>query len=755
MMNQDQVRLAPTAEPDLSGQLPATLEAASPFRQQSPAFRRFIERMRSQLRAYQCNYEAPFSDDILLGLAQRLSTGAPILMSNPDDAPVAFGRDWDFRAGGSMNYDLMRQYMASFIHHGVLAHELGHSLGQRHNFTASADAINYNDNYWRVRGQGHPAGIRPRYEYLADSRDGHYYSDQEIAGRVDEWSYSSVMDYKGLNEDAHGIGRYDYAFVLNGYVSMVEAFRQVANQDRALMYSANVAGNGLSTPFDTIDWARGGPIHGMHYSMIPSIFGTNPDGTPNIGNANRYNVFLNETQTTSVPGFGSPSFSNVTNDGHVLVPYRFDSDERAGLVWQDQRYDNGADAFESLHYVTSHWLDYYFQNSYARLRSGFSTSGYVSRMWGRYLEQLRQTTQLLAFDLINYADFFADQPGWDAYVNSPTELGGYVNHAAMSMSADAVVAQLTMPEMGTHNTRTLTDGQRLVTNVGFGTGIDIPINIGRAFESNWRQDVGFFWYDMLNRAGSYYDKMLSVDALVDPDLYLLGRDTPVDIRLFQLSYYTMYPDQMIRLFGALLSEDTTDYAPIVQTTGQHPISRTHVATINLPPGAGMNQSGRVIDATHLPIDPQDHFTVQLGSAVNTIAQFPATYDQRYMDYARLWIDGSLESITVANPDTNTVTFTDPWTHETFRALHFGTATGEPGASVGPSPLVHTSTGAVANEAGVAARMLLHVRDLDAARLAATTPAAAAPIETQERQYIDLLHVMRELTRWFGTGHISN
>ena len=104
-------------------------------------------------------------------------------------------------------------------------------------------------------------------------------------------------------------------------------------------------------------------------------------------------MFLRETTSTVIPNFGSPDFTNTTADNHVLVPYRFDSDERAGLVWQDQRYDNGANQYESVHYVASHLIDYYFINSFSRLRSGFNTAGYVKRIWSRYLDQLRQTTK--------------------------------------------------------------------------------------------------------------------------------------------------------------------------------------------------------------------------------------------------------------------------------------------------------------------------------------------------------------------------
>jgi hypothetical protein len=762
MMNEQQARLAPTKLPDDNALLPSTLNAASPFRQQSSAVRHTIERIRSTLSAYQCGMEAGFQDDLLLGLAQRLATGAPIMQSDPLDKPVAFGRDWNFKkSGGGLDYDLMRTYARQFIHHGVLAHELGHSLGQRHNFTASADAINYNDQYWVVRMKGHAAGLRPRYEYLADTKnDGNYYSKDEIAGRIDEWSYSSVMDYKGLNEDAHGIGRYDYAFVKNGYVNMVEAFKNVTDNTKALTYAYNVAGNGMSTPLDLGEWPA--KIHGMHYTQIPDIFGTNSDGTPALRADNRYDVFLKETTASDVSGWGTPSFSNATNDGHVLVPYRFDSDERAGLVWQDQRYDAGPDPFESRHYVTSHLIDYYFMNSYARLRSGFSTEKYVTRMWSRYLDQLRQTTQINAFDLIEWQDFFSSTPNFNAYMTDPKELGGHVNLQAMSLSVDTMVAILSMPEVGGHVNQKQFDNTNLIVPDTQGTGqspFNIAINDGRAFESNWRNDAGFWWYDMLDRAGAYYDKVMMLQALTDPDLLLLARDTPSDIRLFELNFYTMFPDQMVRLFGSLLSEDVGDFAPIVsQANGQQVISRAHVATMNSAP--------RTIDATHQLLDPQDHFTIQLWAAVQTMAQFPATYDQRYMDLTRLWIDGSVEQITTTSP---TVYFPDPFSGQTYRALHFSCSaqTSSAGAcdpvtgactlsapGVGCSPYLHLASGKVSDEAGVAAKMLLHLQDLEQARqnaLTAKDTATAGNLEQQERKYLDLVNVMRSLTVQFGHG----
>lgn len=745
LMSPAQVRLAPGERFDQTELSEELLRRASPLRGQGPASRRAMRALHSQLQRHQCGLRAGVSDEVLEGIARRVATGEPI-RAQGEDADMAFGRTWVFRrADGALDLDTVRLWARQFVHQGVLAHEIGHALGMRHNFASSADALNYHDRYWRLRAQGHRLGLRPRYEYLSDPMDGRYYSEAERDGRVEEYAYASVMDYRGANEDAHGLGRYDRAFIKHGYVGLVEAFRQVPREGRAMQWAINTMAGGFSSNYDLQAWAGGGAVRGIHYTHIPEIHGARPDGTPEVTDENRYDVFLRETRSREVPGFGDPPFTNVTADGHLLVPYRFDSDERAGLVWQNQPYDAGADAYESVRYVAGRWLDHYFLDSFARRRSGFSTEGYVNRQWGRYLENLRQVTQLLAFDRIIDDDFFAGAPGWDAWRSDPDERAGVLNDATLAAAVDAMAAQLLMPEVGDHGRRSSVDGVRWAeSDPTDPTFVSVELNRGRYFESTWRFDQGWWWYEQLDRAGSFYDKTMALQALVDPDLSLVGRDTAGDIRLFQLNAFTIYPAQMTRLFGALLSEDRGDFAPIIRTDGEFEIQRTSVATLNLPPGA----NGRVLDGNHVPLDPQTGFTLQVWSAALTMSGFPATFDRRYMDFARLWIDGSAEAISVDDPARSTVAFTDPWTRQVFRAQHFGAARGEPGAAVGASSLVHRATGATANEAGVAARMLLHARDLEAAWREAERggdPTAAARWESELRRYVDLLRVMRDLT----------
>ena len=88
------------------------------------------------------------------------------------------------------------------IFQSTAAHEIGHTLGLRHNFSGSYDALNYPSGYWALRDDG---SMAPRaYDPMTSA---------ERAGRIRELQYSTVMDYGNnfLSTDASGLGHYDFA----------------------------------------------------------------------------------------------------------------------------------------------------------------------------------------------------------------------------------------------------------------------------------------------------------------------------------------------------------------------------------------------------------------------------------------------------------------------------------------------------------------------------------------------------------------
>jgi hypothetical protein len=50
--------------------------------------------------------------------------------------------------------DKMWNYLRSKLNYAVIAHEMGHTMGMRHNFASSWDKFNYRPQYWQLRTRG-------------------------------------------------------------------------------------------------------------------------------------------------------------------------------------------------------------------------------------------------------------------------------------------------------------------------------------------------------------------------------------------------------------------------------------------------------------------------------------------------------------------------------------------------------------------------------------------------------------------------
>src|SRR6185369_2022098 len=96
------------------------------------------------------------------------------------------------------------------------------------------------------------------------------------------------------------------------------------------------------------------------------------------------------------------AFVRQDGDGRPMVPYFFCSDEFVGNL-TCQRFDSGADAYEQSNDLISRYNNFYLLNNFKRDRYTFHTSsGYQSRIAGRYLDILRE--QLTWYSLLR-ADF--------------------------------------------------------------------------------------------------------------------------------------------------------------------------------------------------------------------------------------------------------------------------------------------------------------------------------------------------------------
>ena len=140
------------------------------------------------------------------------------------------------------------------IYSGVQAHEIGHTIGLRHNFAGSADALNYFPQYWTLRqktfnedcdgagfrtfdpfgyaiGEVAPTGCdgdspsaEEHAQLLAELHHGVVDADTNVRS-INYYESSTVMDYHGeKNGREGGLGLYDYAAIAYAYTEMLEVF---------------------------------------------------------------------------------------------------------------------------------------------------------------------------------------------------------------------------------------------------------------------------------------------------------------------------------------------------------------------------------------------------------------------------------------------------------------------------------------------------------------------------------------------------
>ncbi len=615
---------------------------------------RYLRRLRDQMNADNCVLDAGFADESLLGLARAIREEA-----EGDGVIEFYGVSYPLLGeDGELDWDLVRAAIRHPIFHAVTAHEVGHTVGLRHNFSGSFDAVNYRPEYWRLRAAD--GTMRPRaFDPMTQA---------EIDGRILEHAYSSVMDY-GINfvvTDAEGLGHYDYAAIKMGYGDLVEVFTDAESAQDVANWNA----------IQLIGW----PIPLRLESFIdaePSayIYTDWPDVVGGIENIER-RADVPYTSLRPDAFLAGQGLSDPLRDARnrPVVPYMFCSDEQADLNPDCLRYDQGADVYETMQSIADSYWNYYVFSSFRRQRLGFDPDAAFSRTRERYFEKLQQANQIYAL----YRPIFGDVFGvsdTDPFWTNEDGMGLWTGAVGASFGLFSRV--LTAPEPGAYNLSTAADGTPLLIDGDGGALATTRVNAidGRYMETTWDFDAGYFWFDQLERVGYFYDKLAALIVLTDPTTYFLGRDSDADIRRYQINFASTFGPAVNGLFAGMLSEDWTAVAPRIVSGG-----------LDYPDPLELARG----DMAGTPVEPNVGFSVQLFAAVLGMSYLPQTYDQDFLNRSRIWIDGAAESFVVA-PGTPVVEF--EYGSHRYMAVSFPDATGR--------------------ETGVGAQMLLHAQAIEA------------------------------------------
>ncbi|HEY4188138.1 MAG TPA: zinc-dependent metalloprotease, partial [Polyangia bacterium] len=555
---------------------PATLAQASPVNWLSQAASQ-TKRDRNQTLAINgCLLTSDFADDAILGTALKLA---------------------------NLTGDALYKTLRASIFRGLVDHEMGHTMGLRHNFAGSTDALNYGKDYWTIR----------------TSVDKSLWAQNSL----EEHQYSTVMDYGSrFNTDVAGLGRYDYAAIRFGYGKLMDTMPNAADAGGQLKYDIFIG----------------------DYTTIPTMVG----GTAMVDDTAvmRYSVAEQALRT---------GYQNLaTNGGSFGIyperPYKFCSDEFEGNL-DCKTWDMGANQQEIVNNTIDLYKNYYVFNAYQRGRVGWDINGYLDRLTGRYFNRYSQAFEFYYF--------------YNGYFNGSYIADDLLAAAMLAMNALGDVLQT--PEPGPHCATDMNPNVLTVSNgVGDSTchndspqpNIELPD--AKPYYISFSDD----YYYRITRAGSLYEKLAALISLMNTSSSFFRVDESAVQDLYSIGYYRVFKNQLLNLLSGVIRDDPSTYGGYAPNGVYTPTPVVDPATfgkVSFPTPPYMLPTTKRVDTPDTKTI--EYYALLLGMA-QLNSTWDSTLD--FSNYVNVTLKGSNDDATYA-PGTPVVEFTHPTSHLVYRA----------------------------------------------------------------------------------------
>ncbi|MEO5767976.1 MAG: zinc-dependent metalloprotease [Polyangia bacterium] len=640
------------------------LDRASPVNWLSENKRQARRERFQKLAINGCLFTADFADDAILGTAVKLA---------------------------DLSGEQLFRTLRAKILRGLADHEMGHTMGLRHNFAGSTDALNYGKDYWDIR-----TGV-PEAQWAAKS--------------LGEHQYSTVMDYGSrFNTDVEGLGRYDYAAIRFGYGQLIDTMAKEVTS----------FGNSLSSDIFSGD-----------YRKIPDMVG-------GIALVDQVSVQRYRNAVAALEQkYGDVATNAPQLDEVKERPYKFCSDEFEGnldcKVW-----DMGASQQEIVNNVIDLYKNYYVFNAYKRGRLGWSVDSYLSRLSGRYFNRFSEAFQFYYF----YGDALSGSYLADDLL------------AAAMLSLNTLGEVLQTPEPGPHCATDLSPDV-LIVNSGIGPQntchndapqMDIGVPDGKPYYIAFSDD----YYYRITRAGSLYEKLAALQALTSTQARFFRVDSFADQDRYSINYYRLFKDQMLNLLSGVIRNDASVYGGYVTGGAYTPAPVVDPTTF----GKASFPTPPYLLPTAKRVDTPVNKTIRYYALGLALAQLDSTWDSTldFSSYTNVTLKGSSDDVTYA-PGTPVVEYVDPLSHLVYRAAQVDPArpgigvtvlqelnqiVGQPGTP-GTLPKKYGTVGGVGLPDWYTART-----QLDAAQAAAkadTSMAHAMALQTRYTQALEIFNAV--------------
>jgi hypothetical protein len=629
---------------------------------------------------------ADFYDDSILARAIKMSYQYAL----KDIADPVERKRARFKA---IRRDLMKE-----LYVAVELHEVGHTMGLRHNFAGSSDSLNYvtdgathldymqenlnkdkgSNNYWYVRSRAQQATIagkeanplQPAYLYPYDPAMMKRYPMKEL-------QYASIMDYGAKpNGDFFGLGKYDRAAIRFGYGQLVDVF------DPAVAGHKN-----HKLPGDLAENLKAGE---RHYTVLPYLFANSTDPKDM---QKGIDIMVKGRKTipyADLLALRSKVKALGENDVPVEVPYRFCSDEYVDGSSVCYRFDEGPDMYEMVKNVTEMYDNLYWFNNFKRGRVNFalggSASSYLNRIYGRYFNVLSNQYKHMVNDELIIRSRQKSQ--CDSALGDPRKVSHYVSplcgldqYASALESLNFFARVLATPDVGDYGynpeTKTYERGydstlgpdpqDPKVQRTGVRPKDEVSLKVGKgkfAQSAYDREKYGYSFYYKPVRMGSWWDKYMAIMALGSPYTRFIGVDSGSDVFSYLINFNDLFYSDINNMVGAMAIEKFDSYAPLVDDKGE----------VLYKKPAGLYQD-RTDYSKMKVLDPNEQYTARLIAIYLGIAYFSdEKSDTKFINSVKINVAGMGESPAVPqalkDDPSKYVEIHDPNSHKTYWATRY-------------------------------------------------------------------------------------
>lgn len=550
----------------------------------------------------------------------------------------------------------------------VMWHEMGHALGLRHNFAASLDRNQYHPAYFdfaRNQPLPHPEeyddparggdddGSVSGTEAQRWRRDLGDARRQRLEAGAGNYMSSSVMDYSGDLSDFAGLGHYDRAAVLFGYFDHMEVYDtpnpeddpSTAEDESVGVQFASQAGLQYSDLQPRLLWRYyPGGESCSEDSQCPHAGDKETTAFQDIRQRCVENPrALGVEQGVACGGGDNCVCSNFEDDlaayaaGRAYrgrnsasrfaeVPYLYCQDGRINDLSWCTPHDAGESFLEVIDHYRRRWQESYPQRyfrNYNRFgpRKGYADAGIVdaAKIYQHFVYRL-------------YYEGGFRQSGLGAT--------NYLDQLLASMEALGWMTELiAAPDVGAYALDTGAELYRRVGDADAAGGDVVGLLPGQGYHLWSEYQDGLNGFFRLERAGTFVDKLLAMQALTERDWQL---NYGLDERLY-VNFYDLFPDEVVDVFGGLMLRQPRQYAPRLDFDADgDPVLHYLTGLGSLYGDARPNA-----DAFALPaVEGFDSEALRTYATTLALASFPVYYDTSFEQRLLIFKRGSGEGYTI-------------------------------------------------------------------------------------------------------------